>query len=169
MNNANTTTNEALENSDLIEQWLVEQGYLVKHSDGENRAWVLEITDHLGILFYVSQHISRKDEIVIGTAYDIDGDLSKRFSGLKENERNSWLWDLRLRLLNQDIESDGVKYPLKSIILFQFIYRDGLTKDTFFQRLFHVRKGLQIVATMICRRFNLPLSSSPTDKKGLVN
>ncbi|MCI0485771.1 MAG: DUF2299 family protein [Blastocatellia bacterium] len=159
MNSVNSTTNQALQNRDLIEQWLVEQGYLVSHSEGKDRAWALDITDHSGLSFTASQHIARKDEIIIAAAMDIDGDTAKRFSGLKENERKSWLWDARLRLLSQDVEFDGISYPLRSVTIFQFVYRDGLTKDVFFQRLFHVRKGLQIFITLIRKRLNFPLPS----------
>jgi len=170
VNTGNSTIdNQALQNREMVEQWLVEQGYRVKHVQGENRVWALDITDHSGISFTVSQHSARRDEIVIGASLDIDGDIARRFSGMKESERNSWLWDLRLRLLSQDVESDGIAYPLRSITIFQFLYRDGLTQDAFFQRLFHVRKGIQIVTAMICRRFNLPPSGPNPGRSGPVH
>jgi hypothetical protein len=153
----NSTSSEALENRDLIEGWLTDQGYVIKHPEAQDRAWVLDITDHSGLAFTVSQHVTSKDQIVISAGIDVDGEMARRFSAMKENDRNNWLWDLRLRLLSQDFESDGISFPLRRITVFQFIYRDGLSKDVFFQRLFHVRKGIQITVTMIRRRFNFPV------------
>lgn len=160
--NRNSTSDESDKDKVLIEQWLVERGCRFTDIQEKSLAWALDITDHAGISFTVFCPVARRDEITISSGIDIDQEILKKINAMKAEERNALLWDLRLVLLSLNIESEGVGYPFKSVNIYQFIYSDGLTKDTFFQRMFHVRKGIQIVVAMCKQHCNM----SPPDLSG---
>jgi hypothetical protein len=150
MVNGNTTlSSQAESNRQRIEKWLNEFGFQVKPRSSPKHSWYIEAIDHSGIAYAISQTFNYENEIIIQNRIDIDGPFTDYFNGLTASELDAFLSELRLYLLMVDCENEGLVRPFKTIILSQYIYTDGLTQDTFFQRLFHVRKGLQVALAVI--------------------
>lgn len=136
-------------NRELIEKWIVEFGFRIKAVQRPNLLWSLDFTDYAGMLFGIGQHKDHSSEIILQSRLDIDGEIAKRFVGLSEKDRKATLADLRFNLFLMDVENEGLTIPFKAVNIFQYIYSDGLTQDTLFQRFFKVRKAIQFIATAL--------------------
>jgi hypothetical protein len=63
--------------------------------------------------------------------------------GLSRPDREAFLWDLRLGLLEMGLDFQGIELPLERILVFRSVYVEpGVLKDTFFDRLESVRRGI---------------------------
>ena len=137
------------DNRERIEKWLSEFGYQVENLPTPKYIWTLRASDQGGLRFFIGQVVGYPNEIIIETGLNLDGVYANFISGLKPNELKDFISDLRLRLFMINAEARGLAVPFKTVIISQYIYTDGLTQDTLFQRLFQVRKGYQITLAML--------------------
>jgi hypothetical protein len=67
------------------------------------------------------------------------------------------IWDIRFELNRMGIDFQGVHLPFQRALLTEAIYFEGafdsgLAKDTFFQRVEHIRRGIAMVQFLLQRR-----------------
>lgn len=141
---------------DKVHGWLMEDGWkLLKHTLPD-ASWTFVAEDLFNRKIVVGQKVGREDQLLMQASITPGEDVTNQLDQLPEDERNSFLWDLRFELLRADLDSNGVMLPLKKVEVMKRISTDALTKDSFVQRLGYVHKGVIIVQWMITRKFAKP-------------
>lgn len=141
---------------DKVHGWLMEDGWkLLKHTLPD-ASWAFVAEDPYNRKIVVGQKVGREDQLLMQARVTPDEDVTTQLDQLSEDERNSFLWDLRFELLRADLDFNGATIPLKRVEVMKRICTDALTKDAFVQRLGYVHKGVVIVQWMIARKFAKP-------------
>jgi hypothetical protein len=162
MAHANTTDNPAdVENK--VRDWLIAEGWQVSPETKQGFQFVLVADDGKGRKLVVAQAAQRPDRITVESAIALSAQHVKQFSGLPQNKRQDFLWDLRFDLLHMDVEFRGLEDPLRQVILAQPIFYDALDKASFMQRFSDVRKAALLVLWKIGR-----LMQEPPPKMGFI-
>ena len=130
---------------DLVTQWLRSENWKVSDVQAPGALWLLAADDRAGRRIIVGQPEKVRDQIRFQADIDFPEDVANQFASFPHDLRKKILWDLRLELLSMNVEFGGASEPLKRISVTQRIYLDGLSKDTFHQRISLVKSGLLMV------------------------
>lgn len=147
------------ENSDCekiktnIQKWLLEEGYKIQVAPNKNALFQFVATDTEGLKTSVIQPTLKLDQIVIVSGINMDETQQAQLQTLENKERLNFLWDLRFGLLNIGVGFSGVAMPLKRIELSYPIFYDGLSKKSFMQKCFDMKRALLFVMWMFDRKF----------------
>ncbi len=82
-----------------LQEWLVEEGFLLRKEDNPQADFQYAITNPIGINLVVLQQLGKKDQVVVAGAVDIDAGVQKKILEMGDSERSDFLWDLRFSLL----------------------------------------------------------------------
>jgi hypothetical protein len=133
------------ENRDKIQTWLMSEGYQIAEQPHPELAWLIRAEDGAGRRILVGQNKVRQDQIFLEARVNIGDEHRRKFESLPEEKRKEILWRLRFRLLMMNVDFSGVAEPVRSVVLNQRIYTDGLSKDVFVQRFLIVRNAVMAV------------------------
>jgi len=142
---------------DRVEHWLAQEGWESRPLPSETALWVVVASDTHGRRILISQSRGHEDRVLIeGRVVPSDGQ-SARLIAMEQMDQQEMIWDIRMEILRLGIDFSGVELPLKRIILAESIYFEGgldgaLAKDTFFQRIEQIRRGVAMVQLMLRRR-----------------
>ena len=142
---------------DRVEHWLHQEGWTTEPLTSQSALWALVATDRNGRRLVISQSRTHEDRVLIEGRVVPSAEQANRLEALLETERESFVWDTRIELLRLGIDYSGVESPLKRVVLVESIYFEGaldsvLAKDTFFQRIEQIRRGVAMVQLLIRRR-----------------
>ena len=139
-----------------IRDWLLEEAWSVRQDEVPDTEWALRVESGRQVLLNVRQRSGHSDQALIFGAVQLDKDVQDRLSALSAEERREFLWDVRFRLLGIGVEFEGLTEVPERVVVVPAIYRDALTKDTFFRRLSQVHSATIAVLWMIARKFAQP-------------
>jgi hypothetical protein len=125
------------------------EGYQLAEQPHPDLAWLIRAEDGSGRRILVGQSKMRDDLIFLEARVDVGDDHRRKFESLPEERRKDILWRLRFRLLMMNVDFVGVAEPMKTVLLTQRIYLDGLTRDNFIQRFSTVRNAVVAVVWSI--------------------
>jgi len=151
-----STTDEKIEPQDLIQKWLIQEGFKVQSIEDPKSWFNLLVEDKQGRKTNVAQQFDKVDHITIGTKLVIHELRQSKLRQMNDKERDNLFWELRLGLLDRGVGFSAITIPLKEIRVSMGIFYDGLSKDNFMRRLFDVRKALLYVAWIIERALGEP-------------
>lgn len=147
---------------DRMQTWLLDEGWQLSEKTHGDALWLLEARDSAGRHIVVGQKQGRADQVLLEGAVALADAHSQAFTALPHEDRQELLWELRFTLLNLGVEFHGIQDPLTRLMIGQRIYYDGLSKDTFLQRVSQVRNGILAAIWTVARRLNF----SPTPESG---
>lgn len=114
------------------------------------------IVAHISNLgFNIIQRKDKKDNIFIGTNLNFTPQQISLFKGMNEAKRQSYFWNLRMRLLNSpNLGSFEIKphAPQEISVVFissKPIFYDGLSKDRLLNVLFDVHKAVMMTVWLL--------------------
>lgn len=137
-----TVEKNAVATRDMIQNWLMGEGWNLSEQTHPNLAWLIRAEDAGGRRILVGQNKERTDLIHLEARVDIADEHREKFESLPAQRRSDVLWNLRFRLLMMSVDFTGVTEPMTAVLLTQRIYLDGLTKDAFIQRFLVVRNAV---------------------------
>jgi len=140
-----------------IRAWLLDQKYLVQDSGEQGKAFVLianESTD-TGFGFGISQEVGKPR--VISLALTLPFDSYKPLLSDKPEERYSFLRELRLKIIQFDVEFN-LPLDFTSVMIAKHVYLDGLTEDSFWRHVHEMRRAMLVVIWTLEQKFSIPFS-----------
>ena len=159
------TSDDTLESrlKESVRNYLVEDKWKVNPVAG-HVTWAFVAEDNQGRKIVVGQQPDRRDAIFVQASLTVSEDWQKLLSLMDPYDRSKLLWDIRFELLKMEPEFSGLTDELKTIVITQRIFFDGMTKDTFFQRVSQVRKSLLAAWWSLARAVSH--DPSPDDQVG---
>lgn len=132
---------------DKIRRWISEEGLNSASIDNAYADFHVDI----GInSFKVNVIINKNkiDSLIIYTKSDFSTLDQKAYSGLSKDDKRSFTLDLKFSLsqLNIAYAIQPDENNIKSIYMQKVIYFDGLTKDKFFDTIFYIVSGINVVS-----------------------
>lgn len=155
-----STNTQSDEKRDLIQDWLLEEGFKIRTLPTKETFFNLVVEDSSGLKFQVVQPLTKKDQIVIITNATIPKDRQQKLDNIENRERNRFLWNLRFGLLNMGIAFQNISLPLKKIQVSTPIYYDGLTKTAFMNAVFNIKRAMVFIFWTFDREFGEPKTTS---------
>jgi hypothetical protein len=140
-----------------IRAWLLDEKYSVQDGGEEDKTFVLianESTD-TGFGFGISQEVGKPR--VIALALTLPFDRYQPLLSDKPEERYSFLRELRLQLIQFDVEFN-LPLDFTSVMIAKHIYLDGLTEDSFWRHVHEMRRAMLVVIWTLERKFSIPFS-----------
>lgn len=147
-----------------IQAWLMQEGWKIGEQVSPDTQWIILAEDEHQRKIAVAQKIGRDDQVIIQGGVNVVDPIRGQFMAISQQQRQEFLNDLGLKLIEINCEFAGLKEPLETIIVTQRIYYDALTKDAFLQRASLVRNGLLVVLWAMARRFGQAPPASPPDE-----
>jgi len=140
-----------------IERWLDQEGWSVEPRSGEGVVWALLAVDRLKRRLVISQHKGHEDRVLIEARVVPSVEQAERLTEAPSTLAMDLIWDIRFELNRMGIDFQGVHLPFQRALLTEAIYFEGafdsgLAKDTFFQRVEHIRRGIAMVQFLLQRR-----------------
>ena len=125
-----------------VQNWLMQEGWQISEAQGENATWVLAAMNPGRPGVAAIQPQVPQDVLVLQSSIEMDQSAIQRMETLDSKERKELTWSIRLGLVQMGVEFVGVEDLPKKIVVTQRIYDDGLTKDSFVQRVMQVRNAM---------------------------
>jgi hypothetical protein len=126
-----------------IQAWLLGAGWQIGEAQADNAVWVVGAVNPIGHPVAIVQLRQPQDMIVVQASLEFDDAFREQFGTLSGDERAALILEVKLGLLKLGVGFDnGLADPLHRFAVTQTIFDDGLTKDTFFQRVDQVRYGV---------------------------
>jgi hypothetical protein len=153
-----------------VQNWLIQDGWQLSELQNPQASWILQATDKLGRPVVIAQPSNLNDKLDIQTVVTVDEPHRSRLETLEESERQDFLTTLRSEPMRMGVDyhevSESPVVP-QQIVMTQYIYDDGLTRDTFLQRVHQVVRALSVVQLTFARKF--ADTSTLQHKVGFVN
>ncbi len=136
---------------------MARENWTVKPRTREGVIWTLMAEDRHKRRLLISQQHGHEDRVLLEARVVPTPEQAEKLEALPVGQANDLMWDMRLELSRMGIDFQGVTLPLKRVVLTQALYFEGaldgaLAKDTFFQRVEHVRRGIAMVQFLLQRR-----------------
>lgn len=131
-----------------VRQWLQEEGWTVEEQRVPDAQWLFVARSHRAIIL-VGQMPEAKDQIII--RLELRFANADRFALLPLEKRRIIIHEIGTFLLLTGIDWHGLTVEPTEIMLVNYIYYDGLTKDNF------VRRVGTVVSASILVRGNIAL------------
>jgi len=140
-----------------IRAWLLDQNYSVHDSSEQDKAFVLVANESsdTGFGFGISQEAGKPRVIALALTLPFDR-YQPHLSG-KPEERYSFLRELRLKLIQFDVEFN-LPLDFSSVMIAKHIYLDGLTEDSFWRHAHEMRRAMLLVIWTLEQKFSIPFS-----------
>jgi hypothetical protein len=136
----------------LAEKWLIEDGWQLEPDTGEGVLWAYVASNDRRTIS-VGQRTGHEDALLLLGVVNLGSDVLLKFNRLPAATQDALLWDIRFELIRlNDTEFDGIDASLKNMKVMRRIFFDGLTKDSFYQAVIQIDKGISIILWMIGRR-----------------
>lgn len=150
------TTQESMRYKTRINGWLLEEGWRVVTQNSPYASWVLTVQDSQKHNITFTQKHNRPDQIIINVAVDVSESNKYSWYAMEQDARRMFALDLQIALMSVDVEFQAMgpspEAP-EQFIFTQRIYYDGLTKDTFLQRLSWVRRAVSLFSILLNKQF----------------
>lgn len=147
--------NFSLALKDRVTKWLQDENWSLSDIASGQNAWAFVAAEAHGRRVVLFQPRSRPDKVGIQASVTMAPEQLERMEALSAEERDSFLWDLRIELVKAGYDFDTDK-PVTRIRIVEECYFDGLTKDTFMARLRHIKLGIALVQWTVQRRLTGP-------------
>lgn len=114
-----------------IQKWLVDEGYFNKKIPDENSNFHFLLNYPEGHILDLIQPLNKKDMVVIGCATNVSPEHVMQIQKLSDKEKEEFLWDFKFCLNNflVDFQLEHPDNVLKSYVISDELYEDGLTKN----------------------------------------
>ena len=143
--------------SDRIRAWLQEGNYSAQDSSEQGKVFVI-IANELsgtGFGFGVRQDLGKPRVIALALTIPFDS-YREHLSGEPE-KRYSFLRDLRLKLIEFDVEFN-LPPEFTFVTIAKRIYLDGLSEDSFWRHVHELRRAMLLVVWSLEQQFLIPFS-----------
>lgn len=134
--------------------WLTDDGWSVKAVNDSRNHQNFQFTKE-GDPNYNLVHPNPNAEFAL-VGIGLPGEeFSEILSNEPEDDREEFLWDLRISLLEFGIEFNGVKYPSEGITMSIPAYFEGTTRDSFMERVRTLKNSVHLFKWKINEAFEL--------------
>jgi hypothetical protein len=134
-----------------VANWLKEEGFPLKEVPDPDAGFNFSVKVG-GFAIDVVQNL-RRDAILVRSTLVFNKKQTTQLKGMEEKRRQEFLWDLRMRLLNNnEVGTFTIKPNLERMeVLVQSrgIFHDALTKDRFIHAIIVVHKAITMVIWMV--------------------
>lgn len=129
------------------QQWLETTGWKVTQQRElpVEIQWLLIAKSEQKHSIDIVQYAKERDVIVFQATVELTDEHRALIAGLPEREANAFAGDLRLKLLTMNVDFQNLTAPFdEPVSIIQTLAYDGMTKDTFMQRVAQVRRALLV-------------------------
>lgn len=144
-----------------VQSWLLAEGWQLTEKGHPDAHWLLEARDTAGRALVVGQRKGREVQVLLEGVVGIADAHRTGLEAISDRERSELFWTLRFTLLQLGVDFNGVQEPLERVMVGQRVYLDGMTRDSFLQRVSQVRNGVLAVIWTISRALNLSAPQEP--------
>jgi hypothetical protein len=138
---------------ETVREFLIEDQWQLGELSGPDLAWGHLATDRQGRKLVVAQRKERTDEILLQARVSVHENTQAQLRTLIPEDRKGFLWDMRMALMQMNVDFNGISDDPTNIRVVSRIFFDGMSKDVFFQRLSEVRRALLTILWMLNRKF----------------
>jgi hypothetical protein len=131
-----------------VKKWIIEAGCRFTPSKGSNWVWGYGVRK-VEQGFTVCQLSEHPEVLILSLAADLI-EYQQLFETLSLKKRKELVFDIRLALLNQDVESE-VPDDLKLVRLQRELFVDDLNRTQFWDKVFHIWKAMLAVTYLVER------------------
>jgi hypothetical protein len=146
---------------DRISGWLAGEGWRVELRPTENANWHLTATDSNRRVLNLRQRAGKFDQVAIVGGVQLSPNDQTEFNAMPVERQEAFVWEVRFDLLRMNLDFANVGLPLGQMRVTQDAYFDGgLSKDAFFNKLEHVRRGVALIQFHVWRTLGRPPSAT---------
>jgi hypothetical protein len=135
-----------------VETWLADYFDDVEPFADDTALWHLSATRKAGGGIQVVLLVDNPERLIVQSCVTLKADYKQRYKNLPSEERREFIYDLQLRLLNMDVDYDGVDDPLDTVRISQHVFIESLDRERFVRKLRWVNKGALSVMVMLAQR-----------------
>lgn len=130
-----------------VKFWLAASPFNLLEHPASNAVWRITIEDESGLKMDLAQIVGApQDMTVIQASITVGPGYQNTLGQMEASERAHFLRNIQFRLILMGVEFQGIIDPLERIVVQHFYCFDGVTKDSFFQKLSLVRRAAFAVA-----------------------
>jgi len=133
--------------------WLMSDGLKVQEVPQGPATWCVLVENAVGHKVTVTQALDRADSVIVAGGCTFD---PQSLDQLPESEREAFLWDLRLFLVQLGLDFVGVQRPLQQVTVSLPVYCEGLTHREFAGAVRRTFLGVFAVLGVVARRLGTP-------------
>ena len=136
------------------QRWLEDGGWIVTDQQEvpSEVAWMLAAVDEQQRGLDVMQLLASRDVVIIQCAITVNVEHLKVINASPTHDLKTFIWDMRMRLLEYGVDFNNLTEDFTDAVLLNVtIAYDGMTKDTFMQRVALVRRSLLLYTWGILR------------------
>jgi hypothetical protein len=138
---------KAEEMNQRVRRWVLESGWTIQDGQSPDALWVFRGT-FKGPPWFNFYLMPKPYVLVIRSEFSLPAQARAAWESLPQEERNAFFWELRFRLISSVPEFELDPITLKVSVI-EKIYQDGLTQDSFWQRVKAVRSTILMAAWTI--------------------
>jgi hypothetical protein len=158
-NSASSSKHEKIQ--EQVTAWLIADNFQVRPLPEPNFYWsVAALIGSVGV--GIGQAVGRPEKIVINGTMRVADWQNARINTLSPEERNDFIWDLRLRLLTFNIDY-SVDSPLQEVVITREVFADSLSRSSLLEAARAVRNALLTTVACIMKRSGAPPDSGQTN------
>jgi len=138
---------------ETVRGFLIEDQWRLGELSGPDLVWGHLASDRQGRKLVIGQRRDRTDEVLLQARVSVHENTRAQLKALIPEDRKGFLWDMRMALLQMNVDFNGITDDPTNIRVMTRIFFDGMSKDVFFQRLSEVRRALLTILWMLNRKF----------------
>lgn len=147
-----------------IQSWLLSSGWHISEQpENTLSAWVLTATNQNGHGVAIAQLRQPADLLVIEANVQFDEESRRKFAELTQEEWETAVFEAQTMIMQAGADFAGFDRSTGRFKVTQTIFEDGLTKDTFFQRIQQVVRGTLFTINVFSRKVGQPPQSDWQD------
>jgi hypothetical protein len=147
-----------------IEAWLRADGWSLAAAEAPDADWLLVAVHPSQIRIQVGQKREQPDAVILQASVSLSPEHGERLARLPRRLRAALLWDLRVDLLREQVEFEGLGEPLDRIRLHRRLYVEDLTRTGFCERIDRLRHQVLLIITRVARLLDGPGPAPSSDR-----
>jgi len=149
---------------DRVEGWLEAEGWSLAEAPAPDAEWLLVAVHPSQIRIQLGQKPERPEALILQASVSLSDEHRARLATLPPAPQTDLLWELRIDLLRQGVEFDGLGEPLDRVRLHQRLYVEDLTRTRFIERVDRLRHLVLLVITHVTRALAAPGAGPAPDQ-----
>jgi hypothetical protein len=138
------STDAARSVHDRIRRWLTEENWRIRDVDDSEASLNVLVTVQDGLDINIYQRNDHLDHVTVAIHWIYNDEFRSTLSELSSNFVRDIVWGVYRDVSIMGVQFHGLDTPTKEMIFREYIYFDGLTKDSLVQKLHLLTRALSL-------------------------